>query len=194
MEQVQDLVRVSSFIVLLGCVGSWFPTSLGRCRSIKSINVQTQSLCFISASLSFSLPGTLQQILQLTPDPLANNIPDQLLSATKIISACCWNAATSELAVISNLIMLIDSKYWHFPHINILTFPSKRGFEVPLWGSTSKQGREYTKRVEYRGRSFSHPKHRNIPLGSAVHVCLYTKNVNALPCITLQYVLRHLFT
>ncbi len=40
MEQVQDPARVNSFIVLLGCVGiSWFPTSLGRCRSIKSVNL-----------------------------------------------------------------------------------------------------------------------------------------------------------
>lgn len=52
------------------------------------------------------------------------------------------------LAVISNLIMLIDSVYWHFPHISMLTIPSKGGFEVLLWGYTSKPGREYMKRAE----------------------------------------------
>ncbi len=124
----------------------------------------------------------------------ANNIPDQLLSATKIISACWWNAATSLLAVISSLIMLIDSQ--------VLTFSSHKhshhSFQKRLWSPSLRFHIKARKRIHEEGgaqrKVFSHPKHRNIPLGSAVHVCLNMKNVNALPCITLQCVLRYLFT
>lgn len=148
----------------------------------------TISVLYLCLSLSFGLPRTLQHFLAYTWS-LANNIPDQLLSATKIISACWWNAATSLLAVISNLIMLIDPKYWHFPHINILTIPSRKDFEVPLWGSTSKPGREYMKRVEYRGTSFTHPKHSN---HSARISCSFVLTQRMFQCYSLFT--KHYFT
>lgn len=95
-----------------------------------------------------------------------------------------------------------DKYFDYADRLQVLTFSSHKhshhSFQKRLWSPSLRFHIKARKRIHDEGgvqrKVFSHPKHRNIPLGSAVHVCLNMKNVNALPCITLQCVLRYLFT